>query len=616
MTVSVNWAAVKGVRQIFSRLASSAGSSLIGFLQAGTGAVSRTAQDKMRETISAKDFGALGDGTTDDTAAIQAAIDYAETFTEGKNPSVYLPAGEYVVSETITISRDGFLFYGDGIQSWLRPTISDGTACLKIAAGCGQWRIDGIRIEARLASEANYISGTANAQACIGLDAYQTGSNFITRFQIGFLRVKNCATGIKLGAFIGTVQDALVINCELGLNGTILNDVTGDMRFENCRKSYSITDSIRIKLNVLEEGTAALNVASTIDNCTSVTISSYYEWDTANRTEPFLTVGDTTEVKDFNFSGSVGGATTGIYQLKLNRVDGAIVGGCFNLGTREGSIQTTSNTKNLTFAGTLTASTALQDDSKQLGVAYNYFPNRSFDLWFRGWGNVAAVRSTLSQETTLVRKGANAVKILCTAGQNSNYVQWVLNGPSVAYLRGKTLVLGMWIWVPDQSAFDNSSPTALPGPVLQSYNGSDTTTSSANNSRALRNAWNFIMTELAIQSDATEIQVIAFANQSNTNAAGTEYIVVDSIVLCEKSTPLKKIYNGELIDSPYIDAIAVAGRMILYASAAPSDADQVFANGDQVYLTTMAAGSSPGSICTTGGAGGVAVFKGMASLAA
>lgn len=44
------------------------------FLQAGTGAVTRTMQDKGRDTISFLDFGAVGNGSTDDTAAVQATI--------------------------------------------------------------------------------------------------------------------------------------------------------------------------------------------------------------------------------------------------------------------------------------------------------------------------------------------------------------------------------------------------------------------------------------------------------------------------------------------------------------------------------------------------------------
>jgi len=53
-------------------------------------------------------YGAVGDGITDDTAAIQAAI------TANPGQVIYLPAGTYLVSSTITVSTSGTKLVGDG----------------------------------------------------------------------------------------------------------------------------------------------------------------------------------------------------------------------------------------------------------------------------------------------------------------------------------------------------------------------------------------------------------------------------------------------------------------------------------------------------------------------
>ena len=57
-----------------STLGTSAGGSLVNTIASGTGAVSRAVQDILRESVSVKGFGAVGDGVTDDTAAFTAAM--------------------------------------------------------------------------------------------------------------------------------------------------------------------------------------------------------------------------------------------------------------------------------------------------------------------------------------------------------------------------------------------------------------------------------------------------------------------------------------------------------------------------------------------------------------
>ena len=95
-------------------LAASGGSALVGFQQAGTGAVARTLQSKERDTVSVKDFGAVGDGVADDTAAIQAAIN-------AHRGKILLPTGTYKISSTVILKSETILV-GEGAGAYFQGT--------------------------------------------------------------------------------------------------------------------------------------------------------------------------------------------------------------------------------------------------------------------------------------------------------------------------------------------------------------------------------------------------------------------------------------------------------------------------------------------------------------
>ena len=77
--------------------------SNITYNQGSTGAVTTNVKAKLQETVSVKDFGAVGNGTTNDSAAIQAAINSVSATNGG---IVFVPTGVYNIgtaSPAITI---------------------------------------------------------------------------------------------------------------------------------------------------------------------------------------------------------------------------------------------------------------------------------------------------------------------------------------------------------------------------------------------------------------------------------------------------------------------------------------------------------------------------------
>jgi hypothetical protein len=83
-------------------------SSRSSFTQSGTGAVARTVENRLKDVVSVKDFGATGDGVTDDYAAFQACANYAvsKSKSDRKAVSVYVPTGDYILSGQVVFYFD------------------------------------------------------------------------------------------------------------------------------------------------------------------------------------------------------------------------------------------------------------------------------------------------------------------------------------------------------------------------------------------------------------------------------------------------------------------------------------------------------------------------------
>lgn len=77
--------------------------ALVSYQPAGTGAVERNVQNKLRDVVSVKDYGALGNGVNNDTSAFQSAIDAVNAAGGG---TVVVPAGNYRIESTINMKSN------------------------------------------------------------------------------------------------------------------------------------------------------------------------------------------------------------------------------------------------------------------------------------------------------------------------------------------------------------------------------------------------------------------------------------------------------------------------------------------------------------------------------
>lgn len=106
------------------------------FLQAGSGAVQRSARSKLRERVSIDDFGAVGDGATSDRTALVNALAAADIVELTQGKTYYIPTGVAVASHKEIRAGGGFgaaVLKGANGQTILEPVTGAATVeCVTI----------------------------------------------------------------------------------------------------------------------------------------------------------------------------------------------------------------------------------------------------------------------------------------------------------------------------------------------------------------------------------------------------------------------------------------------------------------------------------------------------
>lgn len=231
-------------------------SEFVTFIQSGTGAVNRTVQAKLRETVSVKDFGAVGNGVTDDTAAFAAALASGAM-------RVYVPftGNEYIITSALSVPR-GVILYGDTLDQ-------AGILCKTATAGdivfftvTGNTQLENLRVYGDSATSGTLVSLTG-------------GTYTFT----GNIRMRNVRLyQAKVGLFVNSIFNARISGCEFrgckrGVDASPLtnggdNGYINTLSFSDCywgaNTDYDVYANPAVRISVISFASCTFDPGPTV----------------------------------------------------------------------------------------------------------------------------------------------------------------------------------------------------------------------------------------------------------------------------------------------------------------------------------------------------------------
>lgn len=211
----------------------------------------------MATLVSITDFGAIGDGTTDNSVAIRAAIDHAKSI-EG---DVYVPEGTFLHKGLLTL--DGLILFGEGRGSVLKAIGGEGQPPEQAVVLTG----DGAAIRNVVLDASGNLKGTLDVSAKLlvkdAVNFEVSGISILNSFSDG-IRVVNSSGGVIQGnalrfATVDTIKvtggshDILIQNNRIDRSGEDGISIDGT--------AANPTRNIRIIANALFDNQSGRNIA-------------------------------------------------------------------------------------------------------------------------------------------------------------------------------------------------------------------------------------------------------------------------------------------------------------------------------------------------------------------
>lgn len=313
----------------------------IDYTHPATGGSTRSQLTVNQERISVKDFGAVGDGTTDDTTAVQNAL------TAAAGRRLFFPNGTYLVTADLSVSEDYTILEGEGAGSVIK--------------------LSGCKIHYDAITKATHIFGcdihnlkiqrTGTAGPAIHMEGQNTMG--IARWNMSGVHITSTGSGMQLeAAWIWTMTACVISDC--GTHGIDIVVAADGNSSVNAGRLLGCEIQGNTEWGIRSEGHNGLGIIGTsiegndvggimlTNNCRSTAcLGAYFELNGTPASSRDIMAGDTTYsgTKTTGYGLSMVGCTffdgSGAakdYSVEITRMQQVYASACYYAGYATGAI--------------------------------------------------------------------------------------------------------------------------------------------------------------------------------------------------------------------------------------------------------------------------------------